>query len=80
MVAAWAITLPSAGLVGALMWVIANAIGGALGAIVVFLILALLSAWMWLRARRAPIGAHNVNDEWEPGTSRAATRSHDQVR
>ena len=81
MVAAWAITLPSAGLVGALMWVIANAVGGALGGLVVFVILVVLSGWMWLRARRAPIGAHNVNDDWEPGASRAATnRPHDQVR
>ncbi len=71
MVAAWAITLPSAGLVGAVMWVLADSIGGALGALVIFVLLAAFSTWMWLRARRAPIGAHNVNDEWEgtPGSS-----------
>jgi PiT family inorganic phosphate transporter len=80
MVAAWAITLPSAGLMGALTWLVANAIGGALGGIVVFIILVGLSAWMWLRARRAPIGAHNVNDEWDPGDSHASTRPTDQVR
>ena len=80
MVAAWAITLPSAGLMGALTWLVANAIGGALGGMVVFIILAGLSAWMWLRARRAPIGAHNVNDEWDPGDSHASTRPTDQVR
>jgi len=39
MVAAWAITLPSAALGGAVTWFVANAIGGALGAIVVFLVL-----------------------------------------
>ena len=80
MVAAWAITLPSAGLMGALTWLVANAIGGALGGMVVFIILAGLSAWMWLRARRAPIGAHNVNDAWDPGDSHASTRPTDQVR
>jgi PiT family inorganic phosphate transporter len=80
MVAAWAITLPSAGLMGALTWLVANAIGGALGGIVVFIILVGLSVWMWLRARRAPIGAHNVNDEWDPGDSHASTRPTDQVR
>ncbi|HET6967337.1 MAG TPA: anion permease [Ornithinibacter sp.] len=71
MVAAWAITLPSAGLVGAVMWFIADSIGGALGALVIFLALAAFSTWMWFRARRAPIGAHNVNDDWEgtPGSS-----------
>jgi PiT family inorganic phosphate transporter len=81
MVAAWAITLPSAALGGAVTWFVANAIGGALGAIVVFLVLVAFAAWMWARARRAPIGAHNVNDEWEgrPGSSRPADRPTDQV-
>jgi PiT family inorganic phosphate transporter len=65
MVSAWVITLPSAGIVGAVMWYIANTIGGALGAVVITLLLAAFSTWMWLRARRAPIGAHNVNDEWQ---------------
>ncbi len=82
MVAAWAITLPSAALVGALTWVVANAIGGALGAIVVFLLLLGFASWMWFRARRAPIGAHNVNDEWEgrPGSQHPAEHPTDQVR
>ena len=75
MVAAWAVTLPSAGLVGAAMWFIADAIGGALGALLIFVVLAVFSAWMWFRARRAPIGAHNVNDEWQgtPGSSYSTT-------
>ncbi|WP_345201413.1 inorganic phosphate transporter [Fodinibacter luteus] len=72
MVAAWAITLPSAGFVGAVTWFIGDRIGGALGAVVIFLILAVLSTWMWVRSRRAPIGAHNVNDEWE-GTPRVSS-------
>jgi PiT family inorganic phosphate transporter len=81
MVAAWAITLPSAALGGAVTWFVANAIGGALGAIVVFLVLVAFAAWMWARARRTPISAHNVNDEWEgrPGSSRPADRPTDQV-
>jgi len=79
MLAAWAITLPSAGLVGAVMWFIGNSIGGAAGALVIFLILVALSLWMWLRARRAPINADNVNDDWTgtPGApSSAPTRPH----
>ena len=77
MIAAWAITLPSAGLVGALMFWLGDGIGGAAGAIVVFLILAGLSTWMWMRSRHAPIGAHNVNDEWEPDVAPVeARRSH----
>ncbi len=73
MVAAWAITLPSAGLVGAVMWLIADSIGGALGAVVITALLVAFSLLMWVRARREPIGADNVNDEWEgiPGTSKA---------
>jgi PiT family inorganic phosphate transporter len=79
MVAAWAITLPSAGLVGALMYGIANGLGGALGAIVVFLVLAALSGWMYMRSRHTAVGAHNVNDEWD-GHQSAGTRPHDHVR
>jgi PiT family inorganic phosphate transporter len=94
MVAAWAITLPSAGLVGALMWFVADSIGGALGAIVITAILVAFASVMWVRSRRAPIGADNVNDEWEgipgtkksiPGTTRSAQEAtatpptHDSV-
>lgn len=81
MVAAWAITLPSAGLVGALMYLLGNGIGGVLGALVVFALLVALSTWMWMRSRHAPVGAHNVNDEWEgTGSSTAPTRRPDHVR
>ncbi|MFQ6171648.1 anion permease [Oryzobacter sp. R7] len=82
MVAAWAITLPSAGLVGALMYLVGKGLGGTLGAIVVFLVLAALSTWMWMRSRHTAVGAHNVNDEWEgqgSSTSPAPTRPHDHA-
>ena len=64
MVAAWLITLPAAGLVGAVMWYLGHLLGGVLGPIVVVLVLAALSGYMWLRSRRQPISAANVNDEW----------------
>ena len=72
MVAAWLITLPAAGLVGAVMWYVGHLLGGALGPIVVVLILAALSAYMWMRSRRQPVNAGNVNDEWDamPETKR----------
>ncbi len=72
MVAAWLITLPAAGLVGAVMWYVGHLLGGALGPIVVVLILAALSGYMWMRSRRQPVNAGNVNDEWEamPETKR----------
>jgi PiT family inorganic phosphate transporter len=66
MVAAWLITLPSAALVGALMWWITDILGGGIaGAIAVTLILVALATWMYLRSRREPIDHNNVNDEWE---------------
>ncbi|CCH77992.1 low-affinity inorganic phosphate transporter [Nostocoides japonicum T1-X7] len=71
MVLAWLITLPAAGIVGAVMWSVGNVLGGYLGPIVVTVILIALATWMWLRSRRTPVSAHNVNDEW--GTSGAPT-------
>ena len=64
MVAAWLITLPSAGIVGAATWYVGNAFGGYAGPLVVFAILLALSGYMWMRSRRAPIDHHNVNEEW----------------
>ena len=72
MVAAWLITLPSAGIVGAVMWYIGHLLGGALGPIVVVVILAALSTYMWLRSRRQPVHAGNVNDEWDGNVAPAS--------
>jgi PiT family inorganic phosphate transporter len=72
MVTAWLITLPAAGVVGALMWGIGHLIGGVAGAIVVFALLVAAAIAVWLRSRRAPIGHHNVNDEWDPVTGEPA--------
>ncbi|MEV4347552.1 inorganic phosphate transporter [Actinoplanes sp. NPDC049596] len=65
MVAAWLITLPSAAIVGALMWYLADLVGGLGGAIVVFVVLLAAAAFMYLRSRRKPIDHNNVNDEWD---------------
>lgn len=65
MAVAWLITLPAAGLVGAVCWGIAHVIGGLAGVLVVFGILCVLSAAMWIRSRKQPIDASNVNAEWE---------------
>lgn len=77
MLAAWAITLPCAGLVAAVVWWIGHTIGGASGAIAIFLLLVAMSSWMWLRARRTPVGAHNVNDDWEPDVAPVGSLPHD---
>ncbi|QNG19778.1 inorganic phosphate transporter [Rhodococcus triatomae] len=64
MVAAWLITLPSAAVVGAICWAIAHLVGGLAGVLVVFSLLVLLATLMYLRSRRQPIHAGNVNAEW----------------
>lgn len=74
MVVAWLLTLPSAGLVGAACWFLADGIGGVLGVIVVFGILVLGAAFMFLRSRRSAITPDNVNAEWEGGLAPALER------
>ena len=71
MVLAWLITLPAAGIVGALMWWAGHLIGGLAGALVVFLVLIASATAMWLRSRRIPVGEHNVNDDWVPPAEQA---------
>jgi PiT family inorganic phosphate transporter len=71
MAAAWLITLPAAGAVGAVMWYLGHLLGGALGPVVVVLVLAALSGYMWLRSRREPVSSANVNDEWVDQPARA---------
>ncbi|MEV6846883.1 inorganic phosphate transporter [Actinoplanes sp. NPDC051411] len=65
MLAAWLITLPAAAVVGAVMWWLADSLGGLAGALAVFALLIVTAFAVWLRARKAPVGQHNVNDEWE---------------
>ena len=48
------------------MWYIGHLLGGLAGPVVVVLILMALSTFMWVRSRRQPINAGNVNDEWQP--------------
>lgn len=40
-------------------------IGGLGGALVIFIVLPAAAGYMYLRSRKAPVGHHNVNDEWE---------------
>jgi PiT family inorganic phosphate transporter len=76
MASAWLITLPSAGIVGAITYFIVHLIGGFAGATVGFLLLVAASAAIWLQSRKAPIDHKNVNAECEgnltAGTSEKA--------
>ena len=64
MVLAWMITLPSAGIVGAGVFWVANAIGGAAGVVAMLLALIAICGGFYLASRRTPVNADNVNDEW----------------
>ena len=64
MLLAWGITLPAAGLAGALMFWLGSLIGGLAGPLVVFAILLALSGWMYAHSRRTRVDSRNVNDEW----------------
>ncbi|WP_406267150.1 inorganic phosphate transporter [Nocardia sp. NBC_00881] len=67
MVVAWLLTLPLAGVAGAICWAVAHFVGGLAGVLVVFGILIALSTVMYLRSRRNPVHTGNVN-EW-PGAA-----------
>jgi PiT family inorganic phosphate transporter len=71
MVIAWIITLPSAGLMGALMWWLADVLGGGLfGAAAITVVLVAAAFGMYLRSRLEPVHPGNVNDDWEtPATA-----------
>jgi PiT family inorganic phosphate transporter len=65
MVTAWATTFPIAALMGALLWWIGDSIGGAWGALAVFLLLTIFSGWIFRNSRRERVSAENVNDSWD---------------
>ncbi|WP_082992866.1 inorganic phosphate transporter [Mycobacterium sp. 1245111.1] len=65
MAAAWLITLPAAGLVGAIEYVIVDKIGGFPGAIIGFLVLLATAGAIYLQSRKTKVDHTNVNAEWK---------------
>ncbi|WP_285724711.1 inorganic phosphate transporter [Psychromicrobium xiongbiense] len=65
MATAWLITMPAAGVVGALCYFIAAGVGGLAGAITVFVLLVAAALYMYLRSRRQKVDHHNVNADWD---------------
>jgi len=65
MAIAWLLTLPAAAVVGALMWWIGDLVGGVAGAVMIVAVLLALAATVFLRSRRDPVHADNVNNEWD---------------
>jgi inorganic phosphate transporter, PiT family len=72
MLAAWGLTLPAAGLVGAVCYWIQAGIGGTLGTVAVFAILIATSVAIWVASRRKPVDHKNVNDDWEDAATQSA--------
>jgi PiT family inorganic phosphate transporter len=77
MATAWLVTLPLAGLVGAITYWIVHLIGGYPGAIIGFSLLVAVSAAIYIRSRRVKVDAKNVNAEWE-GSLTAGLEGEDQ--
>ncbi|WIM87370.1 anion permease [Candidatus Mycobacterium wuenschmannii] len=65
MAAAWLITLPSAGLVGAITYYVVHGIGGYPGAIIGFLLLVAAAGAIYLQSRKTKVDHTNVNAEWK---------------
>jgi inorganic phosphate transporter, PiT family len=64
MATAWVITLPAAGLMGAVSYFIASQIGGTAGIIVVLALLIATAAGIYARSRATRVSPANVNSEW----------------
>ncbi|WP_156690270.1 inorganic phosphate transporter [Mycobacterium sp. Marseille-P9652] len=65
MVVAWLVTLPLAGLVGAVTYWIVHLIGGYPGAIIGFGLLVAVATLIYIRSRKVKVDHNNVNAEWE---------------
>ncbi|WP_459548256.1 inorganic phosphate transporter [Nocardia sp. X0981] len=62
MAVAWLLTLPAAGLAGAVCWALAHYLGGLTGVLLVFALLIGLALLMYLRSLRDKVSSENVND------------------
>jgi PiT family inorganic phosphate transporter len=73
MAVAWLVTLPAAGLVGALSFWLSHAVAGATTQLVgdglIFLILVGLSFYIWWRAQKQKVDSSNVNADWDDSTN-----------
>ncbi|WP_375503141.1 anion permease [uncultured Jatrophihabitans sp.] len=74
MATAWLVTLPAAGVVGALSYWLANGIGGDAGVLVVFALLVAVAGLIFFRSRTNKVSHDNVNDEWTGSKPAAADR------
>ena len=64
MAIAWVVTLPAAGLMGAISYYIAHVIGGTGGILVVLALLIAVSGFIYARSRETRVSPDNVNSDW----------------
>jgi PiT family inorganic phosphate transporter len=64
MATAWVVTLPAAGIMGAIAYFVANSVGGTAGIIVDLIILIAVSGAIYWRSRATKVNPDNVNSEW----------------
>ncbi len=64
MALAWLVTLPAAGLVGAMTYGVAHGLGRTAGTLAVLAALVAFAALLFARSRKASVHPGNVNDEW----------------
>ena len=73
MAVAWLVTLPAAGLVGALAFWVSHYVAGfttqLVGDGLIFLILVGLSGYLWYRAQKQKVDHSNVNADWDDTTN-----------
>ncbi|OBF28644.1 inorganic phosphate transporter [Mycobacterium sp. ACS4331] len=73
MAVAWLVTLPAAGLVGAVTFWVSHGIAGItsplVGDLVIFSVLVGLSYYMWRRAQQQKVDHTNVNADWDTTTN-----------
>jgi PiT family inorganic phosphate transporter len=65
MLGAWMLTLPAAGLIGAICFWVQHGVGGVLGSVLVLGILLASAAAIWIASRRKPVDHTNVNEAWD---------------
>jgi PiT family inorganic phosphate transporter len=65
MAVAWLVTLPLAGLVGAVTYLVVHSIGGYPGAITGFGLLIAVATAIYIQSRKVKVDHNNVNAEWE---------------
>jgi inorganic phosphate transporter, PiT family len=71
MATAWVFTLPSAAIVGAAAYGLADGVHGTVGVIVVLAVLVVLCTLIYLRSRSTKVDHKNVNHEWSGGVAPA---------